>query len=145
MGGKALRRTSVNRMDLRVLSVLTVIAAALLSACAGPGLSGKTPEELVARRAQERMDALLAQDIDKALSYTTPAFRERTTSGRYAGRYAGVVNWQEAKVDRVDCEAERCNVRVLVTYQLPRPRITNTRPLDEVWIKVDGKWYIYHQ
>jgi len=138
----SLRETRLKQLSLRTF---TVAATLLLAACAGTGLSGKTPEQLVEQRAQQRLDALMAHDINKAMTYTTPAYRDRTTPERYAGLYAGVVNWQEAQVHQVDCEEERCNVKVLVTYELPRPRINNTRPFDEVWIKVDGRWYIYHK
>ena len=102
-----------------------------------------TPEEQVRQRAQERIDFLLAGDLTKSMEYTTPAYRQASTRGRYGARFAGAANWTSAAVESVVCEAERCEVSVLISYQLPRPRIMNTRSLEEVWIKVDGQWYIY--
>lgn len=135
------------QMRLKKLTLRTSIAAAtlLLAACAGTGLSGKTPEQIVEQRAQQRLDALMAHDVDTALAFTTPSYRARTHRARYAAQYAGVVSWTAARVEEVECEEDRCNVRIMVSYELPRPRMSNTRPLDETWIKVDGKWYIYHQ
>lgn len=121
-----------------------VLALLVMAGCSSTGSSG-TPEEQVARRAQERLDAMMAGDFERALAYTTPAFREGTTSNRYRGRYAGVGNWTNASVERVACEEERCNVTISVTYQMVRPNIENTRPLDEVWITTGGEWYIYEQ
>jgi len=124
---------------------LLASAFVLLAACAGTGLSGKTPEQVVEQRAQQRLDALMAQDITKVMTYTTPTYRMRVTPERYASRYAGVSSWTEARVGQVNCEEDRCDVKVMVTYQMSRPKMINTRPLDETWIKVDGSWYIYHQ
>jgi len=124
---------------------LVVGASIMLASCAGTGLSGKTPEQLVEQRAQQRLDALMARDIDKVMTYTTPSYRARANPVRYASRYAGVINWTEARVGSVDCEEDRCSVKVMVTYQMNRPKMINTRPLDEIWIKVDGAWYIYHE
>lgn len=95
------------------------------------------------QRAQERIDALLAGNLVSSMEYTTPAFRQRSTVNQYAGRFAGAANWTGAVVEQVTCEEDRCNVDVQVTYQIPRPRITNTRVLEEVWIRIDGQWYIY--
>jgi hypothetical protein len=127
------------------LKGLLVSASVLLASCAGTGFSGKTPEQIVEVRAQQRLDALLAWDLDKVMLYTTPTYRSRVTTNQYGSRYLGVGNWKEAVVGGVECEEDRCAVQVLVTYEMRRPRITNTRPLDETWIKVGGQWYIYHQ
>lgn len=102
-----------------------------------------TAEEQVWQRAQERIDFLRAGDLTKSMEYTTPAYRQASSRGRYGARFGGAANWTSADVASVSCEAERCDVSIQVSYQLPRPRITNTRALDEVWIRVDGQWYIY--
>ncbi|MCK9247023.1 MAG: hypothetical protein M0P11_08760 [Anaerolineaceae bacterium] len=124
---------------------VVVSASILLVSCAGTALSGKTPEQRVEQRAQQRLDALLAWDLDKVMEYTTPVYRSRVSKNQYGSRYLGVANWTEANVDSVSCSEDRCDVKVQVTYEMVRPRMTNTRPLDETWIKVDGQWYIYHK
>lgn len=88
---------------------------------------------------------MLAGDWDKVLTYTSPAYRQTTTAQRYAGGYAGIANWTAAKVDRVDCTELRCEVVYLVTYQMTRPNIENTRPLQDLWISANGDWYIYEE
>jgi len=119
----------------------SVFLVFLLTGCvSGPAL---TPEEQVRQRAQARIDFLLVGDWTKSMEYTTPAYRQVSTRGRYGARYAGAANWTSAEVGSVSCEEERCDVSIQISYQLPRPRITNERSLDEVWIKVDGQWYIY--
>ncbi len=121
-----------------------VIVFASLAGCASMGLF-QTPEERVERRAQARLDALLAQDFKKAFSFLAPATREATTLPHWAIQYAGVAQWRAVKVNSVNCEPDRCDVGVAVTYELVRPRIKNTNVRKEVWIDVNGQWYYYPQ
>lgn len=103
----------------------------------------QTPEERVEQRAQERLDALMARDFEKAFSFLPPALRETTSWQRYGAKYAGVANWREASVKSVECEVDRCEVATSITYQMLRPKVENTRSREEVWIEVDGEWYFY--
>lgn len=107
-------------------------------------LSGKTVEEIVEKRAQARLDALLKHDVAGAWKYTSPTYRQRVTPEAYTASVAGLVNWSAAKVDTVVCSEERCEVRYLLTYTIPKMKMENTRPMNEIWIKTDGNWWIYH-
>lgn len=133
----------MTQSDSKVASGL-VLALFLLAGCSSIG-TPKTAEELVAQRAQERLDAMMAGDFVEALEYTSRAYRQSATANQYRARYAGVGNWTKATVDRVACEEERCNVTISVTYRMVRPNIENTRPLNEVWISTGGDWYIYEE
>lgn len=124
---------------------LILLPIMVMAGCAGLGGGSQTPEQRVERRAQAHLDALLEWDVEKAMSFTTPAYRERAEQIEYASRYAGARRWQDAKVEKVACEEQRCDVTILTTYEMRRMKITNTRPLDQVWIKVGKEWYIYHK
>lgn len=101
------------------------------------------PEVQAAERAQARMDALMARDMELAFTFVAPSLRETTTWQRHGSNYAGVINWRKAQVQSASCQAEKCDVKIAITYQLPRPKVENTRSFDEVWIEVGGKWYLY--
>lgn len=122
--------------------VLGMIIASTVSGCASLGLF-QTPEERVEQRAQERLDALMARDMEKAFSFLSPAYRKTTTWQRFSGRYAGVTNWREATIKSVECEVDRCDVNISIRYQMIRPKVENTRTQKEVWIEVGGEWYFY--
>lgn len=119
--------------------LMTIVVAA--SACAT--FQPEPPEVQVQKRATKFVAALRAGERETAFSYATPAYQSSSSPARLAGRYAGVVNWTEAVVSDVACEAARCEVEILITYQMVRPRIENTRPLEQIWIDVDGEWYLY--
>ena len=121
---------------------VTVVGAALLaSGCASIMGPPPTAEEIVAERAQERLDALLAGDLDKAYSFFSPASQAVYEKADLASAYAGAGRWTAAKVTSVSCEPLRCEVVYLIDYKMVRPALENSRPIAEVWINVDGKWY----
>lgn len=139
----AVRKTP--RRQRRQVGILLALAVSLgLTGC-GTVATVATDEEIVAQRASEWLAAIRQREFDKALQYTSPAFRAVTTMHSYSGRYAGAATWKDARVDQVTCEEQSCEVRLMVTYQLGRPRIENTRPLDKTWIQLDGQWYIYER
>lgn len=137
----ALRPLDWSRAMCRALLVCAGLA--VLAGCASTGLF-KTPEERVTERAQERLDALRKRDIATSFSYVAPALRESTSWQDHAYRYGGVTNWKSAQVDSVTCAPQRCEVTFLVTYEMRRSGMINARSLKEVWIKVDGQWYLYY-
>ena len=103
-------------------------------------------EEIVRERSQARLDALLAKDIETAWGYTTPSYRERTPQPKlYYALMGGSVNWTQARVEKVECTEDTCDVTTMISYKLKKPPIENTRPLEERWIKVDGEWWIFHR
>ena len=130
---------SVSKGNTLVFAMMMAIS---LAGCTSLGLS-QTPEERVQHRAQARLDALLAQEFEKAFSFLAPASREATTWQRYSSKYAGVGQWRAVGVNSVECDVDRCDVGASVTYQMVRPRIKNTRSRNEVWIVVNGQWYYY--
>lgn len=116
-----------------------VVASLAVVGCA---TTPKTPEEIVAGRSQARLDALMAGDLDTAIEYSTPGYRESFDKGDLASAYFGVRNWTSAEVDVVVCEVQRCVVKYIVEYEIRRPKFTNRRPLTETWVLTDGQWYV---
>lgn len=125
------------------LSIL-LLAAVFASGCSTLGVK-KSDEEVVRDRAQARADALLKGDVEAAWKYTSPTYRQGVGVKAYAANVGGIGNWTHAEVDNVACEENRCDVQVMVTYSIKKFNLENTRPLDEVWIKSDGQWWIFHR
>jgi hypothetical protein len=140
-------------LDIRRFRLLApLLASFALAACAGLGDAGKTPEQIVAQRAQARWDAILADNWETAHGYATPAYRERTDVRLYRGLYGGgsVIARRGAEVGKVECPtASACEVTIAVRFVYADPRmrgkeIRTTFP--ERWLlEDDGRWYIYHQ
>lgn len=122
--------------------MVLVVGTTFLVACAGLN-SPTTPEDVVAQRAQARLELMVAGDFAKGLEYTTPAYRKGRGLNSYTRTYAGVSAWNKAQVLSVLCEGERCEVAIEVTYQAFKAGFENKRSMEELWIRVDGSWYLY--
>ena len=109
-------------------------------------LTPKTPEEIVAHRAQKRIDLLMSGDYEASYEFATPGYRTTEGAGRYGTRWSGVGMWLSAVVTRVDCggtvETDRCEATVKVNYKAARFEPTETY-LKEDWLLIDGNWYLY--
>ena len=126
----------------------------LLTACAG--LNSKTPEEIVADRAQAQVAALMAGDYDEALKYTTPGFQGSEQSRLYRANHSNTAGWRSAELLWVKCDDEpeptSCQVRFLIepTFSMAYPgaglsgSVKGMKiPWEKQWIKVSGDWYQY--
>jgi hypothetical protein len=141
-------RVAVWRQTGRLAAIW--IAVLSLASCAvspiGDGNAGTaSPEarrEAVASRAQARWDALIKGDLEKSYSYLSPASRKTLTFEQYKGvtRKSG---FRDAKIDSIDCDAQACTVKLMVTYDHKLMKGITT-PLEETWVFDKGQaWYVY--
>ena len=130
-------RASLKRI---ALFPLTLAVAACVT------LDPRPTEDIVAGRAQARVDLLMSGDYEGSYAYTTPGYRSTERPNRYASRWAGVSMWTAAEVDRVSCEsaepATRCKVAMRVDFKAVKWGESSTI-LQEQWIYTDGNWFLY--
>ena len=144
-------------MNFRSLALATVVAF-VLTACAGATSKqvrpvaddkGLSAEEIVARNATARWEAILAKDFRTAYGYLTSGTRAITTPEAYVKRMLGAtIRWTGAKVESVECnEPDVCRAAVYITYmvrgaQAGMGEIEGGNPVFEQWIRGDdGRWY----
>jgi hypothetical protein len=122
--------------------------AVIVAGCAGVGgITPDTPADVkvasVSERAQARWQALVDGDWGRAYGYISPATREVLTLDSYRGAFGGAIKYTKARVEKVECEAEACRVRMQITYDHPWMKGVTT-PIDESWILDKGQfWYLY--
>ena len=105
-------------------------------------MSPEAQQAAVAKRVNARWDALLKGDLDGAYALLSPASREATTLEQFKKntRKAG---FRAAKIDKIDCSAELCNVKLVVTYDHRLMKGVQT-PVEETWIFDKGQaWMVY--
>ena len=88
----------------------------LVSGCAI--LYKQAPEKIVAEKAAQRWDALIANNIALAYSFETPEYRSVYSIEQYKKRVYGVGTWQKANVQSVNCKAEKCIVKILIDAKI---------------------------
>ena len=133
-----------------VLGVWVMIAALALAVgvsagCAGLGRVTKdsTPEEkraAVTERVNARWAALIQGDMDTAYTFFSPASRELLSLASYKVQARGS-GFRKAEISGVDCKAEICDVKVMLTYDHPRMKGITT-PIDETWVLTDGQYWL---
>ncbi len=121
----------------------------LVSGCASLGVS-RPAEVVVEQRANQYMNAFLANDFRKAYTFMTPGYRDTHTYEIFASDHIGMVDLVSFEVTAVVCEEDRCDVTidrkqkalqgVLGSSKKPMVLPMVTR---QVWMLVDGKWYRY--
>jgi hypothetical protein len=106
------------------------------------GSSPEQKQKVVAERAQARWDVLIKGDVTSAYQFLSSGSKASTSLDLYKDKTKPGM-WRGAKVDKVECEAEVCKVKMLITYDAKRMRGIET-PVDETWIIESGSaWYVY--
>ena len=113
---------------------------AVLAGCASAPVEVKKDREaIVKERSQARWDALVADKLDVAYGYYSPASRSVMSLQDFI-RSIKSGFWKAARVDEVECESEdSCEVGVTIEYQTQGIRAKT--PLRESWIRTDGQWW----
>jgi hypothetical protein len=82
----------------------------MLAGCAGK--MGLSLEEQVTAKANEYWAAMIAADYEKAYALLAPGYRIRVPAEVYRKRFEGKTTFHDAKVSKITCEAEDCDLLV---------------------------------
>ncbi len=125
--------------------VAIYMAIGLLAAL--PGCGGQASPDNVDRRAVERWNYLIEHKAERAWDYLTPGARSIQSREDYAATMNNrPIQWKAVKFVSKDCEADRCKVKLEVSYSLPMPAmraggLSSMRTQSETWLLLDGAWY----
>ncbi len=109
-------------------------------------MSAKPPEEIVKKRSEERWQALVNGQFDKAYEYLAPSYRAVNSFERYRSNFGNAASWQNAQVLSVACETDKCDVRLRIQLKLAvRGVDTVATALNETWLLEDGKWWLFQK
>ena len=96
----------------------------------------------VETRVHERWDALIKGDLQGSYSYLSPASRETMSFEQYQ-KVTRKTGFREAKIESIDCDADACKVKLMVTYDHRLMKGVAT-PVEETWVFDKGTaWYVY--
>jgi hypothetical protein len=132
-----------------VMFAAGAVASLTLSGCAGmPGFGiskdsdPAAKQKTVTQRAEARWQALIKGDLDAAYAYLSEGSKATTPLNVYKAKIRPGM-WREAKVEKVECEAEVCRVQMQITFDHKLMKGVQT-PLNESWIIEKGSaWYVY--
>ena len=137
-GQRSLSRTAQWMAGLSVGLALGLTGCASLSADS----AADQKQKVVAEKAQARWNVLIKGDVEAAYQFLSTGSKAATSVAAYKAKIKPGL-WREAKVGKIECEAEICKVMMLVTYDVRRMKGIET-PVDETWIIEKGSaWYVY--
>jgi hypothetical protein len=110
----------------------------ILSGCAS--LGGDQPEKVVAARAEARWNAMIAHDLDKGYEFLSPGSKAANPIALYKAKIR-LIDWKSAKTILTQCNSEKCDVRLELTFTEHRMRGSATTVIYETWIKDNGDWW----
>ena len=136
-------RRALGRMWGRQYLVVVVLAV-LTAACAT--LSPTSPEEekvrVVTERSAARWKAIINKDYAAAYDFMSTATKATVTPAGFK-TIASRINYKDAKVNEVSCEAESCKVKLMITYDSKLMNGVHS-PLEEYWVIDKGQaWYVW--
>lgn len=121
-----------------IRSAVGLVVVVGLAGCAGVLPLQAAPEEIVKQRAQERWNAMLAGELNKAYSYMSPASREAISPELFRSSVR-LGFWRAAEVNAVTCIQDACEATVQVTYQYRGSSVRT--PVRETWVRTEGNWW----
>jgi hypothetical protein len=126
---------------------LGVLAAALVVGCVAktsvPPSLPMTAEQVVAKRAQARLDLIRAGKLAEAYEYLPPATRATLPVQVFVSRLASV-SWLSAKVKSARCESEVCDVVVELEFYV-LPGRAHKQDYEDKWVLTDRQWWIVYK
>ncbi len=120
--------------------------AVLVAGCATVTVTKDSPpeakREAVTERVTQRWAALIKGDMDTAYTFLSPASRAATSLAAYKAQARGS-GFKQAKIEKVDCDVEVCQVSLTVVYD--HRKMKGIPTLDhESWIIDEGQvWYVW--
>ena len=120
----------------------------VVSACANVPQQSAAPvldkQEIVAKLAQSRWDALRRMDFEAAYNLMSPASRPMVTLEGFRST-SGKVAWKAAQVRKVECSADDlCTVQVDARYSYRLrlgKEVENDHVVTETWRNIAGGWW----
>lgn len=126
----------------RAAAALLIASALAAAGCAALPDSRGGDEAAVRQRAQQRWDALVAGDADKAYEFWSTGSKAFMSLQHYR-RSIPLGFWTAARVESVACTGERCEAKVAIEYKLaPKNReIQGHQMVTDTWLKESGDWF----
>lgn len=110
-----------------------------LIGCAGTGVKTEAPQDVVAKKAQSRWDALIKGDLDTAYTYLSPGTRSVMSLELYKAKIRPGM-WKKVGVESVACVQDRCDVVIALEYSY-RDMKSIQSTLSEIWLQDNGDWW----
>ncbi len=124
-------------------SLATTFAFVALAGCAA--LAPVTSEQSVTNRANQRWQALIGADTEKAYALMSPSYRAVTTAQAFRATFGSAVQWKTAEATKVTCEADKCTALIKIEAKpiAGRSNLPLITYFEETWISEANQWWFF--
>ena len=125
-------------------AALFALAALLLSACAS---TPRGEDGVVVKRAQERWDAIVTNNLEQAYTYYSPGYRSSHSLIDFGVTMRlRKVQYTSAEYMKHACEENRCSVSFKVGFRVMAPipgmlKYDGHQVIEDTWVKTSGEWW----
>jgi hypothetical protein len=146
-----MRKNQVKSKQVYFASFAALVMLAALAGCTSGVKTGAGAKEedssVIATRAVERWNLIIAHKSEKAWDYLSPGYRATKPRDEYAKEMnERGVRWSKVAFSSQECDADTCKVRLIVDYNLDMGgfagKVASAAPVTETWIKLQGHWYL---
>ena len=128
---------------------MLLVAAVVLAGCATapPVSDDEASARIVEERAEARWRYIMERDFEKSYEFYSPGYRETIRLRDYERDMARrPFRYLNLEVQPAECEDDRCQVRIQLTYQAVgapagQHRVRLTQDLTETWIRLEDQWW----
>ena len=124
--------------------LVVALLALVTAACSTLSPTSPTEEKVkvVTERSMARWKAIIGRDFEAAYQFMSPASRATVTPAGFK-TIASRLNYRNAEVKEVTCDAQACKVRLQITYDAAMMPGVRTL-LEESWVIDKGQaWYVW--
>lgn len=135
------------RITLRGLTRQFAVLVLVATTLAGCATSQAARDRAIPERAQDRWNALLVGDFERAYSFLSPGYRSsRSVTDYEIDIRTRRVQYTSAEYRGHSCEAAVCIVQMMVGYRIAKPvqgvpEWSSNSIVTERWIELDGAWW----
>ena len=83
---------------------------------------------------------MIAKDLDKAYDFLSPGSKVANPLTRFKAKITPL-DWRSAKALSANCESDKCNVYLEISFYSRFTRGEISTVLEETWIRDAGKWW----
>lgn len=145
------------------LCFIAISAAVILVGCSSENVKQKSAqadsvvpegerdlsdEQRIEMRVQSRWQAMIDEDLERAYSFASPAYRQAYSLQDFVGLYGSQVQRTKVSVDAVEIlgtQPPTANVELTLYFQFVmesgQAPIETGSLVKEKWIKIDGNWW----
>ena len=141
---------SINQISRLLLAGVLIFLLGLTAGCSSEQTLDEAQRNALQQRVEQRWQALVHRDYEKAWEYNSPNYRAIFSKQLYAQKFSYAVEWELTSVEIVNYDGDAAVASVVVRVMSKPTKQTSAASvalgatpveLRERWIFTEGQWW----